>query len=183
MPRRMWSKRNSEYDLAFSYQTKHTLTLWISGLAPWHLPKWIENYVHTKPCTWTLTATLFRMAKTRKQPRCPLVVILVVVVQSLSRVQLFVTPWTAAHQASLSITNSRSLLRLVSLESVMPSNHLILCRPLLLLPSIFSRIRSFPISWLFASYGQSTGDSASASVLPMNSQDWFPLGFIAWISL
>ena len=64
-------------------------------------------------------------------------------VQSLSSVWLFVTPWTAAHQASLSITNSRSLLKLVSIESVMPSNHLILCHPLLLLPSIFPSIRIF----------------------------------------
>ena len=64
-------------------------------------------------------------------------------VQSLSRVQLFAMPWTVAHQASLSITNSRSLLKLMSIESVIPSNHLILCCPLLLLPSIFSSIRVF----------------------------------------
>ena len=64
-------------------------------------------------------------------------------VQSLSRVQLFANPWTAARQASLSITNSRSLLRLMCTESMMPSNHLILCRPLLLLPSIFPSIRVF----------------------------------------
>ena len=64
-------------------------------------------------------------------------------VQSLSYVRLFVTPWTAAHQASLSITNSRSLLKLMSIESVMASNHLILCHPLLLLPSIFPSIRVF----------------------------------------
>ena len=64
-------------------------------------------------------------------------------VQLLSRVQLFVTPWTAAHQASLSITSSRSSLKLMSIESVMPSSHLILCRPLLLLPSIFLSIRVF----------------------------------------
>ena len=64
-------------------------------------------------------------------------------VQSLSHVQLFATPWTAARQASLSITNSQSLLRLMSIEPVMPSNHLILCRPLLLLPSIFPSIRVF----------------------------------------
>ena len=68
-------------------------------------------------------------------------------------VQIFLTPWTAAHQASLSITNSWSLLKLMSIESVMPSNHLILCRPLLLLPSIFRSIRVFsnesalPIRW------------------------------------
>ena len=64
-------------------------------------------------------------------------------VQSLSRVHLFVTPWTAAGQAALSITNSQSLLKLMSIESVMPSNHLILCRPLLLPPSIFPSIRVF----------------------------------------
>ena len=64
-------------------------------------------------------------------------------VQSLSHVQLFATPWTAACQASLSITNSQSLLKLMSIESVMPSNHLILCRPLLFPPSIFPSIRVF----------------------------------------
>ena len=64
-------------------------------------------------------------------------------VQSLSRVRLLGTPWMAAHQASLSITNSRSLFKLMSIESVMPSNHLILCRPLLLPPSIFPSIRVF----------------------------------------
>ena len=64
-------------------------------------------------------------------------------VQTLSRVQLFVTPWTAAHQASLSITNSRSLLKLMSIKSVMPSKHLFLCHPLLLLPSVFPSIRVF----------------------------------------
>ena len=64
-------------------------------------------------------------------------------VQSLSHVRLFVTPWTAARQASLSTTNSQSLLKLMSIESVMPSKHLILCRPLLLLPSILPSIRVF----------------------------------------
>ena len=64
-------------------------------------------------------------------------------VQSLSHVQLFATPWTAAHQTSLSITNSQSLLKLMSIKSVMPSNHLILCHPFLLLPSIFPSIRVF----------------------------------------
>ena len=64
-------------------------------------------------------------------------------VQSLSHVRLFVTPWTAAHQATLSITNTQSLLKLMSIASVMPSSHLILCHPLLLLPSIFPSIRVF----------------------------------------
>ena len=92
-------------------------------------------------------------------------------VQSLSHVRLFVTPWTTAHQASLSITNSRSLPKLMSIESVMLSNHLILCCPLLLLPSIFPSIRVFKMSQLFTSGGQSIGVSASTSVLPMNTQD------------
>ena len=95
----------------------------------------------------------------------------IVIVQSLSRVRLFATPWTAACQASLSITNSRSSLKLMSIQSVMPSNHLILCRPLLLLPSIFPSIKLFSMSHLFASGGQSIGASASTSVLPKNTQD------------
>ena len=74
-------------------------------------------------------------------------------VQSLSRVRLFATSWTAAHQASLSITNSWSLLKLMSIEWVIPSNHLILYRPLLLLSS-FPASRSFPMSWFFTSGGQ-----------------------------
>ena len=75
--------------------------------------------------------------------------------QSLSRVRLFATPWIAARQASLSITNSRSSLRLVSIESMMPSSHLILCRPLLLLPLILPASESFPVSQLFTWGGQS----------------------------
>ena len=104
-------------------------------------------------------------------------------VQSLSRVRLFVTPWIAARQASLSITNSQSLPKLMSIELVMPSNHLILCRPLLLLPSIFPSSGSFPMSQFFASGSQRNRVSVSASVLPMNIQDWFPLGWTGWTSL
>jgi len=92
-------------------------------------------------------------------------------VHLLSRVRLFATPWTAAHEASLSITNSQSLLQPMSAELVMPSNHLILCRPLLLLPSIYPSIGFFQMSQLFTSGGQSIGVSASTSVLPMNIQD------------
>ena len=103
--------------------------------------------------------------------------------QLLSHVRLFVTPWIAAHQASLSITNSRSSLRLTSIKSVMPSSHLILRRPLLLLPQSLPVSESFPMSQLFAWGGQSTGVSASASVLPMNTQDWSPLEWTGWISL
>ena len=85
-------------------------------------------------------------------------------------VQLFAIPRTAAHQASLS-TISQSLLKLMFIESVMPYSHLVLCRPLLLLPSVFPASGSFPVSWLFTSGGQSIGPSAIASVLPMNIQD------------
>ena len=100
------------------------------------------------------------------------------VVQSLSRVQLFATPQTVACQACLSITNFQSLLKLKSIESAMPSNHLIVCRPLLL------RLQSFPASessnsQLFTSGGQSI--IASASVLPMKIQDWSPLGLTGLI--
>ena len=143
-------------------------------------------------------------------------------VQSLSRVRLFATPWTSACQASLSITNSQSPPKPMSIESVMPSSHLILCRPLLLLPSIFPSFRVFssesalhirwPTYWSFSfsispsnehsglisfrmgwldvqvTYiqeagpgGLSIGVSASASVLPMNIQDWFPLGWAGWM--
>ena len=104
-------------------------------------------------------------------------------VQSLSYVWFFVTPWTAAHQASLSITNSHSLLRLMSIESVMPSNHLILCCHLLLLPPIPPSIRVFSNESTLPSGGQSIGVSALASVLPMNTQDWFPLEWTGLNSL
>ena len=102
---------------------------------------------------------------------------------SVAQSCLTAIPWTTACQASLSITNSWSLFKLMFIELVMPSNHFILCRPLLLLPSIFPSIRSFPVSRLFASGGQSIGASASASVLPMNIQGWLPLGLTTLISL
>ena len=101
-------------------------------------------------------------------------------VQLLSHVWLFVTPWTAAHQASLSIINSQSLLKFMSIELVMPSNHYILCHPLLLPPSVFPSIKVFsnesvlcirwPKQWSF-----------SFNISPSN--DWSPLGWIGWISL
>ena len=94
-----------------------------------------------------------------------------------------VTPWVAARQASLSITNSWSLLKLMPIESVMPSSHLILCRPLLLLPPIPLASGSFLTSQLFPWSGQSTGVSASVSVLPMRTQDLSPSGWTGWISL
>ena len=93
-------------------------------------------------------------------------------VQLLCRVWLFATPWIVARQASLSITNSRSSLKLMSIESVMPSSHLILCRPLLLLPQSLPASGSFPMSQLFTWGGQSIGVSAVASFLPKKSQGW-----------
>ena len=101
-------------------------------------------------------------------------------VQSLSRVRLFAPSWTAACQASLSITNSQSLLKLMSFVSVIPSNHLI---PFSSRLQSFPASRSFAVSQFFTSGDQSTGVSASASVLPMNIQDGFPLGWTGWISL
>ena len=104
-------------------------------------------------------------------------------VQLLSRVQLFATPWTAARQASLSITNSQSSLKFMSIESVMPPNHLILCRPFFLPLSIIPSIRVFsnesvlcirwPKYWSF-----------NFSISPSNEYSgWFPLGWTSWISL
>ena len=103
--------------------------------------------------------------------------------QLLSRIRLFATPWITAHQACLSITNSQSPLKLMSFELMMPSNHLTLCRPLSSCLQSFLASGSFQMSQLFASGGQSIGASASTSVLPMNTQDWSPLGWTGWISL
>ena len=104
-------------------------------------------------------------------------------VQSFSHIQLFVTPWTATCQASESIINNQSLPKLMSIESVMPSNHLILCRPLLLLPSVFPSSRVFSkesvlhVRW--TKYW-----SFSFNISPSkNTQDWFRLGWTGWISL
>ena len=95
----------------------------------------------------------------------------VVVVQLLSCVRLFATPWMTACQASLSFTVSWSLLRLISVESVMPSNHLILCHPLLILPSIFPIIRVFSNEWLFTSGAQSIGHSGH-SIMSEWMNEW-----------
>ena len=103
--------------------------------------------------------------------------------QLLSRVQLFATPWFAAPQASLSITNSRGLLKLMSIKSVMPSNYLILCHPFSSYLQTSPVLGSFPMSQFFTSSRQSIGVSASTSVLTKNIQDWSPLGWTGWISL
>ena len=106
-----------------------------------------------------------------------------VIVQLLTHVQFFATPWTAARQAPLSFTISRSLLRLMSIESVMPSNHLILCHPFPSCSQSFPAPGSFPLNWLSRSGGQNIGASASVSVFPMNIRGWFPLGLTGLISL
>ena len=103
---------------------------------------------------------------------------IIIVVQSLSSVRLFATPWTAACQATLSFTISWSLLKLMPIESEMPSNYHIVYHPLLLCPWSFPASGSFPMSQLFAWGGQSIG--ASASIFPMNIQGWLPLGLTDW---
>ena len=109
-------------------------------------------------------------------------IITMVVVQLLSCVWLFATPWTAAHLASLSFTISRSLLKLMSIESVMPYNHLVLCHPLLLLPSVFPSSRAFSneltlwIRWLkYWSFSFSISPSNEYSGLTSIRMDWFAL--------
>ena len=155
---------------------------------PW-LQYLLEKSSWMNPCPWTqqpwAVATrpwLFyhQRPSTKSSP------VFVVVAQSVSHGQLFVTPWTAAHQASLSFTISRSQLKLVSIESVMPSNYpttLSSVTPFSSCPWSFPASGSFPMSQCFASGGQSIGASASASVLPMNIQGWFPLGSTSLISL
>ena len=108
-----------------------------------------------------------------------LLLLLLLLLQScFSRVWLFAIPWTAACQASLSMTNSQSLCKLMSIESVMP-----FVIPFSSCLQSFPALGSFPVSQLFTSGGQSTGASASASVLPMSTHNWFPLGLTDLISL
>ena len=115
-------------------------------------------------------------------PLCKSVYISISSVQSLSHVRLLATPWITACQASLSITNTWSPPKLMSIELVMPSSHLILCHPLLSCHQSLPAAWSFPMSQLFSRGGRRTGVSASASVLPMNTQDWSS-GWTGWISL
>ena len=156
-----WSIADLQYFVAFKYSAK-----WLSFMYIRYFPFYvIKNIEYSSLCYIVGTSVQFSS------------------VQSLSRVRLIATPWIAACQASLSITNSRSSLKLMSIESVMPSSHLILCDPFLLLPPIPPSLRVFPMSQLFAWGSQSTGVSALASVLPMSTQDWFPLEWTGWISL
>ena len=104
-------------------------------------------------------------------------------VQLLSRIQLFETPMDSSMPGLPVHHQVPESTQPMSIESIMPSNHCILCRPLLLLPSIFPNIRVFSKSQLFTSGGQSIGVSSSTSVLPKNTQDWSPLGWTGWIAL
>ena len=104
-------------------------------------------------------------------------------VQSHSHVWLFATPWIAALQVSLCITNSWSLLKLISIESMMQPSHLVLCLCFSSCLQSFPASVSFPMSQFFISSSQSIGISASTSILPMNTQDWSPLGWTGLITL
>ena len=109
--------------------------------------------------------------------------LVIIVVQSLGCVWLFVTPQTAAHQATLSFPVSQSLLKFMPIESAMLSDHLVLCCLLLLLPSIFPSVRVFSNESALCIRWPKYWSSALATVLPMNIQAWFPLGLTGWISL
>ena len=116
---------------------------------------------------------------------CQVIVYMFSSVQLLSCIRLFVTPWTVVRQASLSIINSQSLLKLMSIDLVMPSNHLILCRPLLLLPSIFPSIRVFSNESVLGIRWPKYWSFSLSSDLLMNIQDWFPFrltDLISWQS-
>ena len=138
----------------------------------------VVGYPLLKVDSWTLNYFELFVAPFKSFSFCFIYIELCSVAQSC----LTVTPWTAACQTSLSITNSQSLLKLMSIELVMPSNHLIFCHPFSCLQS-FPALGSFPMGQFFTSGGQSIGVSTSASVLPMSNKDWFPLGWTCWISL
>ena len=145
------------------------------------------------------TVAPFIIARTWKQPRCPLAhdewirklwftyimeySVQFSSVQSLSHVRLFATPWIAARQASLSITNSWSWLKLMPLSQWCHPTISSSVIPFSSCPQPLPASGSYPMSQLFTWGGQSIGVSASTSVLPMNTQDWSPLGWTSWISL
>ena len=132
---------------------------------------------------WEFITVLFIIAK-RDQSKVCQMIYQFCSVQLLSHVWLFAKARTAAFKVSLSITSSQILLKLMSMELVMPSNYLILGHPFSSCLQSFPSSESFPMSQFFASSGQSIGVSASASMLPiMNIQDWFLLGLTGWISL
>ena len=138
----------------------------------------IENSTFPEPSFIFILPVLFPLCFRRK------VVAVKTYIQfsSAQSCSIFVAPWVAARETSLSITNSWSLFKCMSIELMMPCNHVISCSPLRHMPS-FPASGSFPMNKFFTSSGRSIGPSASASVLPMNIQDWFPLEWTAWNSL
>ena len=146
---------------------------------PWVLLGFGDLGYFTEAYGWKKSAANYRSRKTKD----PETWLKFSSVQLLSRVRLFATPWITAHQASLSHTHSQSSPKPTSIKSVIPSSHLILCRPLLLLSQSLPASESFPISQLFAWGGQSTGVSALPSFLPKNTQEWSPSEWTGWISL
>ena len=158
----------------------HGILYWIELAIPfpWDLPN-----LGIEPITLVSPALAGRFLNTTP-PGKPLDSVACMLLFLVAQLCLtFCDPMTAPLKASLSFTISWSLLKLTSIELVMPSNHLILCGPLILLPSIFPSIRVFSNELALCIGGQSIGASASASVLPMNIQDWFPLGLTGLISL
>ena len=165
---------------AFHWRTGHGMLEGLATLWCWPGWQWQLGWAGTQVSQWVGQAHSWPHRSSNRVifPRSSLK--LAVVVQPLSRVRLFVTPWSATRQTSLSFTISQSLLKLMSIESVMPSNHL-LSRPLLLLPSIFPSISVFSSEATLCIRWPGTGASTSASVLPMNIQGWFPFGLTGLI--
>ena len=140
--------------------------------------------------TWNECLSLFSKISTLWLPRPSdsnnhilLILYIAAIILSISRVRLFATLWTAACQASLSYTISQSLLKLMSIELVMPSNHLVLCHPSLLLPSIFPSIKVFSNEVCSHQVAKLLELQLQHQWLPVNFQDWFPLGLTLLISL
>ena len=153
------------FAILFSVPLFHCIYLYIYQYS-WPINNWgfrstdcmVEN-----PCITLQLAPIFTVLHLCLNQLCGDIAFVVVIVQSLSCVRLFVTPCTATFQAFLSFTISQSLPKFMSIESMMPSKHLILCHSLLLLLQSFPALGSFPLSQLLTSGGQSIGDSASAS--------------------
>ena len=146
--------------MQISYGSLHLLLLWLKRMGSYSNDN-LQNC--NTITTYTVTLNFYKGVTGLNHLKSS--------VQSLSCVQIFATPWTAALQTSLSITNSWSLLKLMSIESVIPSNHLILCHPLLLPPSIFPSMRIFSNESLLYIWWPKFGVSASAPLLPINIQD------------
>ena len=156
-----WSIADLQYFVAFKYSAK-----WLSFMYIRYFPFYvIKNIEYSSLCYIVGPSVQFSS------------------VQPLSRVRLIATPWIVAHQASLSITNSQSSLRLTSIESVMPSSHLILCCPLLLLPPIPPSVRVFSNESTLRMRWPKYWSFSFSNILPKNTQGWSPSEWTGWISL